>query len=109
MEVDAPDYEAPIPNKDESIRDFLKEVNALQQLKESKAQNVNMIYDAFSLGTELWIVTEYCPGGSVHTLMKASPKPGLEEEYIHVIARELALALKYIHEAGVIHRDLKSR
>jgi protein-serine/threonine kinase len=32
---------------------------------------------------------------------------GLEEKFIIPIARELALGLKYIHEAGVLHRDLK--
>lgn len=42
----------------------------------------------------------------MHTLMKASPR-GLEEHFIIPIARELAVALKHIHDAGIIHRDLK--
>ena len=31
----------------------------------------------------------------------------LEEKYILPIARELAIGLKAIHEAGIIHRDIK--
>ena len=42
--------------------------------------------------------------------MKATPSGyGLEERFIIPIARELAVALKYVHEAGVIHRDVKCR
>jgi serine/threonine protein kinase len=39
--------------------------------------------------------------------MKATPQPGLAEKFIIPIAREVAVALKYVHEAGVIHRDIK--
>lgn len=31
----------------------------------------------------------------------------LEEKYIIPVARELAMALKAIHAAGIIHRDVK--
>lgn len=40
--------------------------------------------------------------------MRASTFPGLEEKYIVAISRELAVALKYVHEVGVIHRDVKA-
>lgn len=33
----------------------------------------------------------------------------LEEKYIVPIARELAIALKAIHEEGIIHRDVKGK
>ena len=39
--------------------------------------------------------------------MKASVEPGLDEKYIIPIARELATALRHVHDASVIHRDIK--
>ena len=39
--------------------------------------------------------------------MRATPEPGLKEAYIIPIARELAEALKWVHSAGIIHRDVK--
>ena len=43
------------------------------------------------------------------TLLKATTNHRLQEEFIVPIAREVAVALKYIHEAGVIHRDIKCK
>jgi protein-serine/threonine kinase len=105
--VDDQDYNADILAKDDTIKEFIRETSILQSLKDNQAQNVNVIYDAFSVDTQLWIVSEYCPGGSLTTLMKATPRPGLDEEFIIPIAREVAIALKYVHEAGIIHRDIK--
>ncbi|KAF2836388.1 kinase-like protein, partial [Patellaria atrata CBS 101060] len=108
VEIDDQDYRERPHTKDENIKSFFKEINVLQQLKESKAKNINIIYDAFSVHSYLWLVSEYCPGGSVHTLMKPCTKGiGLEERFIIPIARELAIALKTVHEAGVLHRDVK--
>ncbi|KAJ9625595.1 hypothetical protein H2203_004354 [Taxawa tesnikishii (nom. ined.)] len=107
LDVDALDASVDHMEKDETIKDFLKEVNTLLLLRESKAKNINPIQEAFDLHSQLWIVSEYCPGGSVHTLMKASPSPGLEEQYIIPIARELAVAMKYVHDVDIIHRDIK--
>ena len=108
MDVDDVDYKLDNAQKDEAIADFIKEVSTLKHLKDSRAKNINYIQEAFDLHSQLWIVSDYCPGGSVHTLMKATPgSAGLEERYIIPIARELAVALKYVHEAGVIHRDVK--
>lgn len=108
IDVDDLDYTMENDQKDEAIEDFRKEVNTLKHLKDARAKNINYIQEAFDLHSQLWIVSDYCPGGSVHTLMKPCPSDaGLEERYIIPIARELAVALKYVHESGVIHRDVK--
>lgn len=97
-----------------NLSETLKEIDILQQLRDSRARPyVNIIEEAKAVHNELWIISEYASGGSVATLMKPmatlkDPGPGLPEKFIIPIARELALGLKYIHEAGVLHRDMKS-
>lgn len=107
LDMDDTDYnQEEILQKDETLRDFKKEVNTLRQLTEGNVKNINTLYEAFDFTTQLWIVSAYCAGGSLHTLLKPH-KRGLDESYIIPAARELAVALKYVHDAGFIHRDVK--
>lgn len=68
-EVDDQDYQALRDFKDESIKDFVHEVRVLCQAKAANAKNVNMIFEALDANSQLWLVCEYCPGGSVKTLV----------------------------------------
>jgi protein-serine/threonine kinase len=110
IDIDTVDYQEMTTK---NLSETLKEIDILQQLRDSKARPyVNIIEEARAVHNELWIISEYASGGSVNTLMKPTlsikdPGPGLPEKFIIPIARELALGLKYIHEAGVLHRDLK--
>lgn len=47
----------------------MHEIKVLKQLKDSNTKNVNVIFDAFQIHSQLWIANEYCPGGSVRTLV----------------------------------------
>lgn len=94
------------------MRDIQHEISLLSQLRYSardenncEAANITTYYDSFIVDTHLWVIMEYCSGGSVRTLMKAGR---LYERWINVIAREVLLALKYIHRIGIIHRDVKA-
>ncbi|KAL8803908.1 MAG: hypothetical protein Q9182_002875 [Xanthomendoza sp. 2 TL-2023] len=107
VDVDPHDFKVHYLEKDESIQTVLHEIKILTQLRDSNAKNINMIIDAFPIHSQLWIVTEYCPGGSLHTLMQGVGSK-LEEKYIVPVARELAVALRAIHAAGIIHRDVKA-
>ncbi|KAE8555672.1 hypothetical protein EYB25_000370 [Talaromyces marneffei] len=107
MDIDTLDYKMHRDMKDESIKDFIHEIKAMNQAKEAGARNINMLIEAISIHSQLWVVCEYCPGGSVKTLMRATGDK-LEEKYIIPIARELASGLRAIHDAGIIHRDVKA-
>ncbi|KAF2204635.1 kinase-like protein [Delitschia confertaspora ATCC 74209] len=108
IDIDKVDYEEMTTK---NLSETLREISILQQLRDSKARPyVNIIEEARTVHNELWIISEYASGGSVHTLMKPTmslQNPGLEEKYIIPIARELALGLQFVHDAGVLHRDLK--
>ncbi|KAJ9615053.1 hypothetical protein H2200_001127 [Cladophialophora chaetospira] len=107
LDIDEADFHAFGESKDEQIRDFNREIRILRQAQESGAQNLNQMIEALPVHSQLWMVCEYCPGGSVKTLMRAT-KDRLAEKYIIIVARELAKALKGLHEAGIIHRDVKA-
>ncbi|CEO60333.1 hypothetical protein PMG11_04964 [Penicillium brasilianum] len=107
LDIDSLDYKSLRDYRDESIKDFIHETKVLKQVKDSGAKNINELVEAISIHSQLWLVCEYCPGGSVRTLMRAT-NDKLDEKYIIPIARELAVGLHAIHEAGIIHRDVKA-
>ncbi|KAF7917287.1 hypothetical protein EAE99_009298 [Botrytis elliptica] len=95
------------PKNANSYAEFLKEITALKTLSENKARNINHVIEALPVGQAMWMITEYCGGGSVATLMKPTAPGGLQEKWIIPILREVAEAIKWVHEAGIIHRDIK--
>ena len=60
------------PRMQNTFADVLKEIQALKVLTESNAENINGIIEAIEVGTAIWMVTEYCAGGSVSTLVRAT-------------------------------------
>jgi len=90
---------------EEDVQDIQREIALLAQLKQGDVQNVTRYHGSYLHGSRLWIIMEYCHGGSVRTLMKSGR---IEERVIHVLLREVLLALASIHHAGIIHRDVKA-
>ncbi|KAI6250006.1 Serine/threonine-protein kinase nak1 [Erysiphe necator] len=105
IDIDASDTQD--PRNADSYSDVLKEIAALSTLSETKAKNINFVIEALVIGQSMWLVTEYCSGGSVATLMKPTFPAGLQEKWIIPILREVVEALRYVHAAGIIHRDIK--
>ncbi len=95
------------PKLADTYSEFMKEINALKLLSDSGAKNINHILDVLPVGQSMWMVTEYCAGGSVATLMKPTAPGGLQEKWIIPILRDVAEAISWVHKEGIIHRDIK--
>ncbi|KAI4381391.1 hypothetical protein MLD38_007463 [Melastoma candidum] len=88
---------------EEGYEEIRGEIEMLQQ-----CNNPNVVrYLGSYQGEEyLWIVMEYCGGGSVADLMNVTEKP-LEEYQIAYICREALKGLSYLHSIFKVHRDIK--
>lgn len=105
--IDIEESDTVNPKLADTYSDLLKEINALKLLSESGAKNINHVIDALPVGQSMWMITEYCAGGSVATLMKPTAPGGLLEKWIIPILREVAEAIFWVHGQGIIHRDIK--
>ncbi|KAG4302224.1 hypothetical protein PCK1_001496 [Pneumocystis canis] len=90
---------------EDDVADIQREISMLSQLKQVDAQNVVRYHGSFLYDTRLWVIMDFCEGGSIRTLMKSCR---IEEKYLSVIIREILIALNCIHRAGIIHRDIKA-
>ncbi|GAB2280179.1 hypothetical protein Dimus_014817 [Dionaea muscipula] len=78
----------------------------IEMLQQCSHPNVVRYFGSYQGEEYLWIVMEYCGGGSVADLMNATEEP-LEECQIAYICREALKGLAYLHSIFKVHRDIK--
>lgn len=92
-----------VENAEDEVEDIIQEISILSELH---SPYVTQYHGSYLKGSDLWIVMEFCSGGSCGDLMK----PGsIGEEYISIIIRELLLGLDYLHGDKKLHRDIKGK
>ena len=80
--------------------------NEIKLLKRVKHPNIVKYLDDLITNDYLCIVTEYLESGSLQSIYK---KYGLmSEEYYSKIMFQVLSGLQALHEAGILHRDLKA-
>ncbi|XP_065860591.1 serine/threonine-protein kinase 1 [Euphorbia lathyris] len=88
---------------EEGYEEIRGEIEMLQQCSHP---NVVRYLGSYQGEEYLWIVMEYCGGGSVADLMNVTEEP-LEEFQIAYICREALKGLAYLHSIFKVHRDIK--
>jgi MAP/microtubule affinity-regulating kinase len=89
------------PQKKKTVR---REIKILQTVSHP---NIVRIHDVVETNNHVNIIMEYLPGIALGTALKQHPGHRLPEDHCRRIVRELAGALRYLHERNIAHRDIK--
>eukprot|EP00930_Biecheleria_cincta_P033751 TRINITY_DN23375_c0_g1_i1.p1 TRINITY_DN23375_c0_g1~~TRINITY_DN23375_c0_g1_i1.p1 ORF type:complete len:609 (+),score=119.28 TRINITY_DN23375_c0_g1_i1:171-1997(+) len=87
--------------EDEST-DFKKEVNIMKVLDHP---SICRLFETYDQGRLMFFVIEYCEGGDLFDRFADIGK--LPETMVAPIIKQVASALRYAHDKGIAHRDLK--
>jgi serine/threonine-protein kinase 24/25/MST4 len=92
-----------VENAEDEVDDIITEISILSGMS---SPYVTKYYGSYLHGSDLWIVMEFCSGGSCADLMKPGP---IGENEISIILKELLMGLSYLHDDHKLHRDIKGR
>ncbi|KAH0793015.1 serine/threonine-protein kinase 3 [Histomonas meleagridis] len=83
---------------------LLSEVNMVVDLSHETIVNY---FDWFFESGKLWLVMEYCDGGSLSDIMRVLRRP-LNEMELSAVLYGVLKSLEYVHSKNRVHRDIKS-
>lgn len=84
------------------MNELIKEIHFLSHMR---SKYLTRHYETFLQETKMWIVLEYCGGGSCSDFLKCFRK--LSEDATAYIIRDVLQGLDYLHSQNTVHRDVK--
>ncbi|XP_073310626.1 phototropin-2-like isoform X3 [Primulina huaijiensis] len=85
----------------------LVELTGTGHLFAMKAMDKSVLLNRNKTPTHVCLITDFCPGGEIFTLLDKQPLKIFKEESARFYAAEVVIALEYLHCLGIIYRDLK--
>ena len=90
------------------LKNYLQ--NEITFLKEIDHQNIIKLYDVKIKDDNIYLVMEYCNGGSLRKALnfykEKNGKP-FTEEIVGFLMQQILSGVEYLHSHGIMHRDLK--
>ncbi|GAB4815162.1 hypothetical protein N2152v2_002208 [Parachlorella kessleri] len=88
----------------DSLQGIMNEVELLKNLNH---KNIVKYLGSCRTKTHLYIILEYMENGALSTIIRANKFGPFPESLVAVYIQQVLQGLAYLHEQGVVHRDIK--
>ncbi|XP_012217552.1 serine/threonine-protein kinase SIK3-like isoform X2 [Linepithema humile] len=88
---------------EENLAKIFREVHIMKRLRHP---HIIRLYQVMETEKMIYLVTEYAPGGEIFDHLVRNGR--MPEPEARRIFRQIVLAVRYLHQQSVVHRDLKA-
>ncbi|KAG2444433.1 hypothetical protein HXX76_001186 [Chlamydomonas incerta] len=88
----------------DSLQSVMGEIDLLKTLNH---KNIVKYIGSFKTRTHLYIILEFMENGSLASIIKPNKFGTFPESLVSVYIAQVLAGLQYLHEQGVVHRDIK--
>lgn len=88
----------------ESLQGIMGEIELLKNLNH---KNIVKYIGSFKTRTHLYIILEYMESGALSSQIRPTNFGAFPESLVAVYIAQVLQGLEYLHEQGVVHRDIK--
>lgn len=88
----------------DSLQNIMGEIDLLKNLNH---RNIVKYIGSFKTRSHLYIILEYMENGALSSHIKPSKFGAFPESLVAVYIQQVLQGLAYLHEQGVVHRDIK--